>query len=157
MGVGQFAAPPAHSPDYRRGYLCGVIRGDGHVGSYSYDRPGRSTGDVHRFRLALADLEALRRTKEFLADLAVPTNEFVFHKAVGARRAITAIRASARGHVETVRDTIAWPRHPTTDWCHGFLAGIFDAEGSYGGVIRIANTDQEIIDWTTYCLRRLGF
>ena len=24
-------------------------------------------------------------------------------------------------------------------------------------MIRIANTDQEIIDWTAYCLRRLGF
>ena len=39
----------------------------------------------------------------------------------------------------------------------GFLAGIFDAEGNFGGVIRIANTDQSIIDWTCWCLRRLGF
>src|ERR671915_202992 len=30
MGVGRFAAPPDDGPDYRCGYLCGMIRGDGH-------------------------------------------------------------------------------------------------------------------------------
>ena len=29
MGVGRFAEPPKHDADYRRGYLCGMIRGDG--------------------------------------------------------------------------------------------------------------------------------
>ena len=66
MGVGGFAREPDHTADYRRGYLCGIIRGDGHIGSYSYDRPGRARGDVHRFRLALADLEPLRRTRAYL-------------------------------------------------------------------------------------------
>src|SRR4051812_13009526 len=53
MGVGGFASAPTDSPEYRRGYLCGIVRGDGHVGSYSYERAGRTHGDVHRFRLAL--------------------------------------------------------------------------------------------------------
>jgi DNA repair photolyase len=40
----------------------------------------------------------------------------------------------------------------------GFLAGIFDAEGSCAEhVLRIANTDPEILAWTTACLGRLGF
>ena len=46
MGTGGFASPPEHTPDYRRGYLCGLIRGDGHVGSYSYRAPG--TGERRR-------------------------------------------------------------------------------------------------------------
>ncbi|GLZ40056.1 radical SAM protein [Actinokineospora sp. NBRC 105648] len=29
MGTGRFAAPPKDTADYRRGYLCGVARGDG--------------------------------------------------------------------------------------------------------------------------------
>jgi len=53
LGVGSLGAQPRESKEYRRGYLCGMIRGDGHVGSYSYPRPGRGRGDVHRFRLAL--------------------------------------------------------------------------------------------------------
>ncbi len=157
MGTGKLAVQPEHTADYKRGYLCGMIRGDGHVGSYTYDRPGRSSGDVHRFRLALADLEALRRTKAYLAEQDVQTRDFVFHQAVGRQREIRAIRTSARGHVETVRDIIEWPRATSVDWCKGFLAGIFDGEGGFGGVIRIANTDQDIIEWTTYCLRRLAF
>jgi DNA repair photolyase len=157
MGIGRFAAGPDETPEYRRGYLCGMIRGDGHLGSYSYDRPGRSNGDVHRFRLALADLEALRRTRDFLAQHSLETDEFLFQAAGGAHRQITAIRTSARDKVVAIGELVRLPRTPDLDWCKGFLAGIFDAEGSNGGVIRIANTDDEIIGWTEYCLRRLGF
>jgi hypothetical protein len=42
LGTGQFAAAPDHDEEYRRGYLCGMIRGDGTIGSYSYQR--RSNG-----------------------------------------------------------------------------------------------------------------
>src|SRR5919198_2401747 len=38
LGTGAFARPPFHSPDYRDGYLCGVIRGDAYLGSYLYPR-----------------------------------------------------------------------------------------------------------------------
>jgi DNA repair photolyase len=158
MGTGRFATPPLDSPDYRRGYLCGLIRGDGHVGSYAYDRPGRTHGDVHRFRLALVDLEALRRARDYLADLDIGTDEFAFQAAAGDHRAITAIRTQARDRVSAVREVIRWPRRPSLDWCKGFLAGIFDAEGCYSrGILRISNTDEEIIDWTTFCLRQFGF
>jgi DNA repair photolyase len=157
MGTGGFTTAPVHTRDYRRGYLCGMIRGDGHIGSYSYQRHGREHGDVHRFRLALADLEALRRARQFLEEADVTTQEFAFHAAVGAQRAIRAIRTSSRDQVQAVRNVVRWPRTPGTDWMKGFLAGIFDAEGSFAGCVRIANTDEEIIAWTTYCLRQLEF
>ena len=35
MGTGGFAPGPKGGADYRRGYLCGMIRGDGNLGSYS--------------------------------------------------------------------------------------------------------------------------
>ncbi|MGH3304652.1 MAG: hypothetical protein ACRDOK_23850 [Streptosporangiaceae bacterium] len=58
MGVGAFAEPPKPTAGYRRGYLCGMIRGDGHVGLYSY--AGRGRQEQHcRFRLALVDSEPL--------------------------------------------------------------------------------------------------
>ena len=50
---------PEDWPDYRRGYLCGLIRGDGHLASYRYESPRGAGSTVHRFRLALTDLEAL--------------------------------------------------------------------------------------------------
>jgi DNA repair photolyase len=155
MGTGQFAREPAHTTDYRRGYLCGMIRGDGHIGSYQYERPGRTSGDVHRFRLALKDIEALTRARDFLRDAGVRTDEFEFKQAAGYSP-IRAIRTQARENVQRVREVIEWPRRASDDWCKGFLAGIFDAEGSFSESLRISNTDPQIVDWITWCLRRIG-
>jgi DNA repair photolyase len=158
MGVGRFASGPADSPEYRRGYLCGIVRGDGHMGSYSYERAGRTRGDVHRFRLALTDIEALRRARNYLDDIGVATQEFEFAAEAGAHRAMSAIRTSSQGNVQRVRELIEWPRSAEDGWCKGFLAGIFDAEGSDScGVLRIPNTDPAIIDWILWSFRRLGF
>jgi DNA repair photolyase len=159
LGTGSFTSPPMDGPDYRRGYLCGMIRGDGHLGSYSYVRTGRASGDVHRFRLALSDLEALRRARTYLAELDVTTDEFLFQEAVGVRKQLKAIRTSSYRGVTTIQEIIAWPHAPSAEWAKGFLAGIFDAEGSfnhYGG-LRIANTDDAIIKQILLGLRRFGF
>jgi DNA repair photolyase len=156
MGVGGFAAAPSDSTDYRTGYLSGLIMGDGHLGSYFYERRGRRHGDVHRFRLALADGEAMSRARRFLLELGIATDEFEFKVPAGARP-MRAIRTQARASVEAVSEVIRWPWQPSNDWRKGFLAGIFDAEGSGRGVIRIGNTDPAIVEMTRSSLATLGF
>jgi DNA repair photolyase len=159
LGTGTFTAPPLGGPEYRRGYLCGMIRGDGHLGSYSYERAGRANGDVHRFRLALSDFEALRRSRTYLGELDVPTDEFLYQEAVGVRKRLNAIRTSSYRGVTTIQEIVTYPAVPSAEWSKGFLAGIFDAEGSfnhYGG-LRIANTDPAIIKHIMSSLRRFGF
>ena len=157
MGVGAFAEPPKESVDYRRGYLCGMIRGDGHLGSYSYSRPGRTRSEFYRFRLALTDDEALDRTRIFLGRFGIATTMFVFAEASGPRQQMKAIRTYSRDRVQAIRQLIEWPVMPDPDWRKGFLAGIFDAEGSYSGALRIPNTDPEIIGWTVSSMKSLGF
>jgi DNA repair photolyase len=158
VGTGAFAAQPVETSAYRRGYLTGIIKGDGHIGSYSYERPGRTRGAVHRFRLALTDIEALRRSRRYLLADGVETGERVFQRAVGARREMVAIGTSRGSLVERVDELINWPLLPSLDWCRGFLAGIFDAEGSRSDLtLRIGNTDPEILSWTEACARRFGF
>ena len=39
IGVGRLAQPPVDDIDYRRGYLTGMIRGDGTLGHYDYTPP----------------------------------------------------------------------------------------------------------------------
>jgi DNA repair photolyase len=130
-----------------------MIRGDGHVGSYTY-----ADNSVHRFRLVLIDQEALDRARRYLDDFHVPTTEFVFQPATENRQAVSAIRASGRLEVDTVRKLIRWPEQPDDDWRRGFLAGIFDAEGSYSqGILRVANTDPDMLRWAFDCLRHFGF
>src|SRR6478672_9306057 len=47
---------------------------------------------------------------------------------------------------------------PSVDWSKGFLAGIFDAEGSFSRTVwRLNNTDPEIIAWLGRCLAQFGF
>ena len=158
MGTGAFACPPVKNRDYRLGYLCGLIRGDGMLASYRYQRLGRRHGDQHQFRLALCDPEALSRARQYLRDWRITTYEFVFQQAAAGRRVMHAIRNHARSDVEQIRALIAWPEVPSAEWSTGFLAGIFDAEGSYSqGILRISNTDQEIITWIGHCLRVLDF
>ena len=41
MGTGGFAEPPKDTVDYRRGYLCGMVRGDGHIGKLPRGPRGR--------------------------------------------------------------------------------------------------------------------
>ena len=64
MGIGAFAIAPEKDTDYRRGYLCGVSRGDGMLGEYSYFRVGRGQSPQYQFRLALCDMEALERAQD---------------------------------------------------------------------------------------------
>ena len=157
MGTGGFRTAPPHTAEYRQGYLCGMIRGDGHVGVLLSPRPDRTYSVSHTFRLALADLEPLIRTRDYLLDMQIAAREFQFQKASGERREIKAISVSGHDRVWAIRDMIEWPRRPTDDWVKGFLAGIFDAEGGCTEVLRIFNTDPEIIDWITFSLRRFGF
>jgi DNA repair photolyase len=133
MGVGAFAEPPKQTGDYRRGYLCGMIRADGHAGVHSYSSRGREEEHC-RFRPDLVDSEALDRSRDYLAQL-----------------------GCGRGEVSTIRWLIRWPSEPTADWRKGFLAGIFDAEGSYSGSLRIASCDPEVLARTQSSLASLGF
>jgi DNA repair photolyase len=153
IGAGHFAEPPKHDNDYKRGYLCGMIRGDGHISSKRYDRRGRDSW-VHQFRLALADQEGLTRSAEFLADFGHATRNFVFYEGNLFQRRIYGIRA----RIEAIRQLIEWPQDESESWSKGFLAGIYDAEGGMStGILRISNCDIEIIQRIESCLRRFGF
>ncbi len=160
MGFGSVPPPPRRcdTREYRCGYLCGVIRGDGHLGVYRYRRAGRAHGDQYRFRLAMIDNEALERTARYLGEFGVGTSRFVFQPERPNRQRSEAIRTSARASIEAIGQLIRWPERYQDDWVHGFIAGIFDAEGSFtDGILRIANSDGKVIEATRSSLTLLGF
>jgi hypothetical protein len=60
MGTGRFAEPPVATPSYRRGYLCGLVRGS------------RATrGRAPRFPFGTNDPDIAERARRFLAELGV--------------------------------------------------------------------------------------
>jgi hypothetical protein len=158
LGTGGFAEPPRESADYRRGYLCGIVRGDGTLATRPRVRANGRTWMTHAFRLALTDGEALERARRYLEQADVETGAFTFQRASFGYREMRAIRTGTRAGVERIGELIEWPIDPADDWRKGFLAGIFDAEGSCGGEpLRIGNTDRQILDWTLACLTHFGF
>jgi DNA repair photolyase len=157
LGTGHFAAAPQQGSEYSIGYLCGMVRGDGTIGHYLSRNSRGWQAESHSFRPALTDLEALQRAAGYLVELGIATNSCLFQATAGARREIGAIHTFRRSLVKRSVGLIDLPRLPTTDWSKGFLAGIFDAEGHFGQVIRISNTDPQMIACTVRSLDRLGF
>lgn len=158
MGVGALLTSPPTTPQYKRGYLCGMIRGDGHLGFYQYDRPGRQHGNQWQFRLALRDDEGLDRTASYLDEVGISTRAFVFQEASPNTSEMAGIRTSARAGVEAIERRTEWPSRPSSEWMRGFLSGIFDAEGSYsGGTLRISNTGEDILHAIETALQHFGF
>jgi DNA repair photolyase len=150
LGTGRFADAPRHDADYQRGYLCGLIRGDANLRVY---------GRLYRFRLALTDFEALRRAQVFLEGLEIEAHEGLIAAASGAHRELRCLRSGSRATYEAISELIRWPHSPNHQWRKGFLAGIFDAEGSCGvaSALRISNRDGQIVHYTQESLDRLGF
>ena len=158
VGAGPFAPPPDGQVDYQRGYLSGIVRGDGHLRRYECRRQSGLPDIGYRFRLASTDDEALERARRYLEAVEVPTRLRLFSAATPAHRAVRAIFARSADAFERVSRIIEWPLMPSLSWCRGFLAGTFDVEGGRnGGVLRIANADPQIVAWIDACARRLGF
>jgi DNA repair photolyase len=159
LGTGAFVAGPLFSQDYRLGYLCGMVRGDGLLRLHIYEGKTGGRFQANSFRLALTDLEALARAQDYLAREGLPLRQVRFAEGAGGRRAMRMIRSGAFPSVYLVRRLVAWPLSPSDEWRKGFLAGIFDAEGSCPAdeAMRIANCDPAILAWTEDCLRHFGF
>jgi DNA repair photolyase len=158
VGTGRFAEEIEKDSDYKRGYLSGMLRGDAHLAMQPCQGRTGNGNDHHQFRLARCDAEALYRAQGYLLDFSVAAHELPFRAAIGARRAMTGIRSAERWSVERIAPLIAWPPSPCRSWSAGFLAGIFDAQASFSnGILRIGDTNPQIMDWIARCLRELTF
>jgi len=156
LGTGAFSAPLQHDTDYRTGYLGGLIRGDGTISTHRCWGVDGNRSERNRFRLALCDTEALERARKWLSYQYSENHRFQF--TAGAVRPMQAIAADTRTNVNHIRELTAWPDSPGRAWQAGFLAGIFDADGSYsGGILRISNSDCQITNRLRDALRAFGF
>lgn len=142
FGMGGGAVPISRGPDYRRGYLNGMIRGDGMISHGSY-ADVRRVRDIHRFRLALTDFEALERTRRYLSDFGVET---LLRDFPTSGTPMKAIHTAKQADVAVIERLIEAPGERSLEWNAGLLAGVFDAEGSWsGGIARFTNTSLPLL------------
>jgi DNA repair photolyase len=162
LGPGGFAPPPRIDDDHRRGYLCGLTRGE----------PVREPADI--LARAATEPEIHARAQSYLTALGLTSAaQPRLARAHGASFAAAPAHATSAGGAAPARAAaptrgaapgedlarlVAWPWEPSEAWSAGFLAGIYDVDGRYArGMLRIANTDPAIIQRAADCLRRLGF
>lgn len=148
LGTGAVAQPPKQSAGYRRGYLCGLIRGT--------VSPGGRDGQAGGFPAWPATGEAPARARSYLEPEGLRPGCLTLQSIIRAGGAATA--GSRICHDRPgIDDLIRWPSAPSGEWRKGFLAGVFDAAGSYHhGVLQIA-ADGEMCAWTVACLGSLRF
>lgn len=162
LGLGRGRHDPAADAwetgdEYRAGYLAGMVRGDGTMLRRTYRRRSGAANDVTMFRLALADTEALDRSRTYLEHFGVTTHRRPFAPATERRPAMDAIFTSRRVHDERILDLVTSPGCPSREWHVGFLAGAFDAEGSCSaGVVRFANNDLGYLEVVETAISLLG-
>lgn len=155
--LGTATLTPSESNAYQVGYIAGMVEGDAAHAIYDYShkrRPsGKTVGIQHRFRLALKDTCALHRTKSYLSQHGIETTDFTFANPHGDLQAIGTTSPARFAKIEFM---LAPQDDP--EWQRGWLAGIFDAEGSHGiQSLRISNSDPSILATTRKALANFGF
>ena len=135
--------------NYKKGYLSGIIKGDGHLKEYNYNGKRRKKDIQYHFRLALKKEEAVARTKEYLSYFNIDTNYFEF-KMIDRQTKDTintkAIRTHKKENFNKIVDLIK-PIKNNSEFLRGFLAGFYDAEGTKNkNIKRVFNTDIELIN-----------
>ena len=152
--------------DYKTGYLAGCIQGDGSMGAYTYTRWQSHVKPVspetqYHFRLVMKDTAAVQRVKRYLFDFGITTNDFDFAMIERATKEVVdylAIRTHSKDAYFKILALVNIEGEKSKEWYRGFLAGIYDAEGYGGSLIkRLYNTDERIVDKIVNGLRQWNF
>lgn len=155
-GVGALTMASRETDLYMKGYLSGMIRGDGLLKIYDYSGKRRGKDIQYQFRLALKDREAVDRVYNYLSKFGVKIDWFKFQIASGNR--VNAIRKSNKKTYQAIKNLIKFCQK--SEYQRGFIAGIFDAEGTAGtnnSLIRIFNSDKQLLQFTITSLRYFDF
>ena len=142
------------TPDYKVGYLAGYSRGDGAF------KQGDTGGNGRWVRLSCTDYAVVQRIHEYLDELRLEPQPIKTLHAPEGSLTCWAVEKRSKAAVdwfEQARDT-SIPR--PEDYKRGFVAGMYDSDGSFGKgrAIRFyQKTDMEALDYVTGVLCSLDF
>lgn len=130
-GPGQSLRTMPRSMEWKRGYIVGAMDGDGHVGQA---RIHLSVTSRSFFDTALESSEAVGAPLREYAEAATSHGTRLYRSQLPA------------AYHETMRSLVADFRGEDAEFCRGYLAGLFDAEGSVpSGHPYIAQNDGPVV------------
>ena len=151
------AVPLKKDRDYKIGFIVACVLGDGLLKEYPH--PEYKNCRVRQFRFAVKDDELTNRLWDYLNEFGFNVYKKPFHISTKYdlwKDAIFSNRIDTfEGLSALVRDNFR--KNQTTSYYKGFVAGIYDCEGSLScNTIRICNTNKDIIDEITDGMTRIG-
>jgi len=128
---------------YKLGYVKGIMEGDGTICTAFDKRDTKNNYRFRKFKLQMDDLEAIDRTKKYVKDL------FDIDLSRSQDRII---RTDKVGEVDLLEEALKFriktdfSLYPK-DFSRGYLAGIFDAEGSLSDrCLRISQKKSDVVE-----------
>jgi radical SAM protein with 4Fe4S-binding SPASM domain len=153
---------------YKIGYITGMMLGDGSIKHYVYEVSQEKNNKTYTFknkqykvRLAVKDVEIIDRIDKYLRefDINLYQKPFLISTHEG-----DVYKDALFGGTQEIYNNLNiliknnFKKNQSFEYCCGFLAGIYDAEGSIDKLsnsIRISNYDTEIITEVARCLNKI--
>ncbi len=162
-----FTTPPHKAAEktdrYAIGYLSGLSCGDG-TSRWEASAPGASARKQAYWSVRMSDVEPLNRAAEYLARLGVSVpavRPCVRTKSPsgGLYKQMYELQSRSANELKKLRGIVTLAELPNdAEFAKGWLAGFFDAEGSYSTVVRMfQKTTDRFLDAAEHFLSVLGF
>lgn len=138
------------SDKYRMGYLCGMTLGDG---TFRFDKGIRLSVQQRYWRVAVIDESIIGRLVAYLATFGIEAFSRPFPS---LHKSMTKVEIRSTSKL-VLLEKILLSEVQSSDFQRGWLAGFFDAEGSYDRNLRITQKQSEPLDKVVRYGANLGF
>jgi DNA repair photolyase len=115
-----------------------------------------TAADLPPFRLAFADPDVIDRARGYVLARGVNTRRLTLERGLRGATHVHVIDTRGKPQRQRLEAILRAPVTPTHEWRKGFLAGMFDADGAGGRVIRILNADESTVSWIAACMSTFG-
>lgn len=128
------------SKEYKLGYIKGVLLGDG------------CTKDINRIKLECCDVEMIQTLLDYMEELFDYRKEFVIKQSTQKNRKpyYRCVLTKKTINTELIKT-------PAVNEMKGFVAGFFDAEGTFGNEISMCQKDESVLNTIDHYLKSLSF
>jgi protein gp37 len=144
--------------DYRAGYIAGMTLGDGTFRFHPGQRSDKMGFPQAYWRVALADPEPLGRLVAYLSSFGVEVATRPFDSgSLLTKLPMQKVEVRSLGKLAVIHRLVTEERE-AVEWRRGFLAGFFDAEGSYHQWnLRVSQNDVSVLERVVRHAAACGF